>query len=178
MKTKDKKYIILAIFVIIVLLLIALLIYPTLKDIKNSYEEVLSNKGKVISVDKEVKELDNFVRNYKNYEPDLKKLDRLFIDPKNPIDFIKFLEKIALDSDVKIDINLVQSEKKETASFQVHIQGDFLNALKFSERMEKSPYLDRIQSLTMQKLIKKEETSPNQVGANFSLEIIAKSPSQ
>lgn len=175
MESRKKLYIISAASMPIILFLFGFLIYWVLGDIKNGSREILSNKERAIFIDMEAKGLDNFRENYKNYEPNLKKINQLFIDTQNPVDFIKFLEKIAFDSNVKINISLVSSGKSETNIFQIYIQGSFMDVLRFSENLETSPYLIRVNNLTMKKLIKnKAEDLPNQVGADISLEVIAR----
>ncbi len=156
MKTGKKIYIIIIIFAFIILSLIVFLIYPTFKSIKDGSEEILSSKNKTISINAETMELDSFKKNYKNYKPNLDKIDQLFVDLANLVDFIKFLEKVALDSGINADINLVNSKQEKINNFpvvlfQVSAKGDFLNMLKFIDKLETGPYLIRIENLTFKK---------------------------
>jgi len=183
MKTKNKIYQIIIIFLLIALFLVVFLIYPTLKDIKNNSKQILSNKGQLLFIDAENMELDNFKQGYKDYEPNLKKIDQLFIDPQNPIDFIKFLEKTASNSNISVEINLIPPQKNKngddppTTFFQIYTKGDFLNILKFSERLEMGYYLIRINSFTIKKSdqsIGEDKSFSNRVDADFSIETINK----
>lgn len=171
MKNKNKKYIILLIFIITIFLLVAFLVFPVMEDIKNGSEEILSNKARAIFMDKEINEIDSFKKNYKDYEPNFRNINNLFIDQKNPINFIDFLEKEASESGVKINIDIFLPEKSENAVFKIYSQGNFLNTLKFLEKVERSPYLVKIKSITMRKLIG-EKNLPNLIGVDFLLEVV------
>ncbi len=183
MKTQNKIYTIVIIFVLIILFLIVFLIYPTLKDIKNGSKEILSNKNRAVLINEEIKELDNFKKNYDDYKPNLEKIDQLFIDSQNPIDFIKFLEGISFDSSIVSGINLVSLAGNETIDslpvvlFQISAKGDILNILKFIEKLERGPYLIRIKNLTIKKSAQdniKDGNIYNEVDANFSIEVVTK----
>ena len=152
-------------------------------DIKNASEEISSYKSGAVSIDLQNKELDNFKKNNKEYKPNLEKIDALFVEAKNPIDFIEFLEKIAFDSGVISDINLVPTPKNastagvSTAFFQIYAKGGFLNILKFSERLETGPYLAKVSNVTIKKLEEKTEKGENVymgADANFLIEVVAK----
>lgn len=175
MKNQNKIYIIITIFALIVLVLIVFVIYPTLEDIKNSSREILLDKSKVISINEQNKELDDFKKKYNNHNYNLEKINQLFVDSKDPVDFIKFLEKTANDSgigtDIKLDISLSEKgfNNLPVAISNIFTTGNFLNILKFSEKLDTSPYLMRINNLTI-----KKSSQESMVDANFLVEAITK----
>lgn len=179
----NKIYIIILIFAIIILFLIIFLVYPALKEIENNSKEILSNKDKVVFTDAEFKELDNFIKKHKDYKSDLEKIDKLFIDSKNPVNFIEFLETISYNSNVSSSINLVSSAGDQNinglpvAVFQISAKADILNILKLIKKIETGPYLIRIQNLTIKKSEQdniKGENLSNRVDAIFLIEVATK----
>ncbi len=183
MQPKNKIYIILITFSLISLALIAFLIYPTFLDIKNNANQILSYKDESVIIEMENKELGDFKKEYKEYGPNFKKIDQLFIDSKDPIDFIKFLEKISSDSGVTADINLADADKNAKdddlpiSKFQVYVKGDFLHVLGFSEKLETGPYLIKVLNLTMEKVVQssiKEKNVPDTVDASLLIGVANK----
>lgn len=157
-----------------VLTLIVFLIYPVLRDIKNSSKEILLNKIKVISINEQNRELNNFKKRYNNYVHNLEKVDQLFVDSKDPVSFIKFLEKTANDSgistDIKLDISLSAKGFNDwpVVVSNISATGEFLNILKFSEKLDTSPYLMRTKNIII-----KKSSQESMVDANFLVESIS-----
>jgi|SRR3989344_298940 len=180
MNHKNKIYIIILIFLLIIFILVFFLILPSLRDIRNFSKEILLNKSKVMLIDEKIKELDSFKINYENYKYNLEKINKLFINSENPIDFVKFLESISLQSGIVSDINLIPSQKKREDNFsiivfQITVNGNILNVLKFIEKLEKGPYLLEIQKVTVKNSLKntsQKESIHNFVEANFLVEAI------
>lgn len=183
MKIKGNICITVVSFLMVGFALIALLIYPALRDIESVSQEILSGRIEAASMDFQNRELDNFKKKYKEYGPHLQEMNQSFVDIKNPVDFIEFLEKTATDSGIDADINLNSSLKKEAPDtqpavlFQIFAEGDFSNILLFSERLESGPYLVTIKSLLMKKAEKdvfdKTSTSSDDIEANFSIEVVS-----
>ncbi len=164
------------------MLLVVFLIYPALKDIKSNSIEVLSNREKTAFIHLQSKELDKYSKSLTNYKGNLDKIDQLFIDPKNPVNFIKFLEKTSSDLNIEVSVNLVTPSSKEinsayhTSSFLINVIGNFQNIIRFSEKLETSPYLLKINSLSINKLVQDEENqkSSNLLGASFMVQVVNK----
>ncbi len=174
MKTQNKTYLIAAFFLLTSLLLIIFLIYPTIDGIKSGSDQILKNKGRAVVIDAENKDFYDFQKKYKSYQPAFEKIDQLFVDPQNPIDFIRFLEKISSESGITFDINLAPLASNETvndlpvAIFQVSAKGSFPNMLQFIKKLESSPYFIRIDNLT----IKSDQENSASVSSNFSIETV------
>ncbi|MEK7659013.1 MAG: hypothetical protein AAB352_04085 [Patescibacteria group bacterium] len=155
MKSKTKIYIIIpATFILISLLLAVFLIWPAFAEIKKNSDETILQNGRENFIDEQNKEMENFKSNYKSYQPNLEKIDRLFIDPQNPVDFINFLENTTSETGVKSDISLAflpASKSKPVSmpfvSFRISSKGEFLNILKFSNKLELGPYLVEIKNM-------------------------------
>ena len=172
MKPKNKIFIISVIFGLMILALIIFLIYPLFKEIKKNSQVMLVFKEELILLRTQIKELKEFGAVYENYQPNLAKINQLFFDSKNPVKFIRFLEKTAFDSGVSIEISplIFPKKEKETklwdyVTFKLSSKGSFPNFLKFSDKLEVSPYLTEIQNLTLKRLSEKEL----KVGEEYSL---------
>ena len=153
-KAKNKTYISAGIFTIIILLLFAFVIFPFLKKIKNNSADSVSEKNSFTSLGAQVGEIEKFKSNYVSYEPNFKKIDQLYIDPGNPVEFFKFLEKIASDCKISSNVSLLQDYSKSKSGFvdlQIFSNGEFLNMLKFLDKIETGPYMVKIKNLSMKK---------------------------
>lgn len=167
------------VFLLITMVLVVFLAYPTFLDIQRNSEEILLSKGAVVTLDEQNKAINDFKANYKSYESRLGKINQSFINADNPIDFIKFLEKTALDSgNLSLDINVVSSPKQTVynlpaAAFQINTNGDFTNIMQFIEKIEHGPYLIKTQTLAMKKMVLlDEENSSINVDAQFLINVV------
>jgi len=186
MNTKNNIYKIIIIFLILISFLVIFLIFPLLEDIQASSSKILSSKAQSIFVDSQVRELSVFQKNYSDYETNLSKIDQFFVDTKNPIDFIEFLEKTGLDSNISVGINLLPQQKSQDSKiisptfFQIYTKGEFTNILRFAEKIENGKYLIKINSMTVRTLVEEKDAlgkviaKNNKVDAGFLVEIINK----
>ena len=171
MASKKKIYTTLIIFVLIAIALVVFSVWPLLTEIKMNSEELLLGKNNIATLGVQANEIENFEKNYENYKPNLEKMEQLFIDSKDPVDFIKFLEKTASDSEITSEISLLPSSQKENQTFitfQFFSNGDFSKMLEFSEKLEAGPYLIEIKNLTI------KNSTEQKVDANFLLKVFTK----
>lgn len=159
MKIYNKIYVIAAILGLTALILVVFFIYPLFNQVKDNSRELTVTKEEIASLGFQTKRLENFRENYKNLQPNLAKADQLFIDPKNPIGFIQFLEKAAYDNNLLIVISIPLSSKKElikgvwpSLNFQVSLTGSFPNFLKFLDKIAYSSYLIENETLNIKRL--------------------------
>jgi len=150
MTLKQKIYIIILAFFLTAVLLILFFIYPALKEIQKSSKELISEKNNSFIIAKELDEVENFRKKYEKYIPDLEKIDNLFVDSKNPVEFIKFLENTASDTGVRLEISspsFSDNAKFPLMIFRLSSYGDFSGNLSFINKLETGPYLIKIQNL-------------------------------
>lgn len=160
-----------AAFALIAIALVIFSVWPLLIEIKIHSKELLSEKNDIATLGTQTNEIENFEKNYEVYKPNLEKMEQLFIDSKDPVDFIKFLEKIASDSEITSEISLLPSpqEKNQTfITFQFFSNGDFSKILEFSEKLETGPYLIEIKNLTI------KNSFSEKVDANFLIKAFTK----
>ena len=161
MNPSNKIYLISAIFGLITLVLIFFFVYPLFKEIKKNSEDLITFRKELISLEAKIENLRKFKEIFQTLQPDLEKIDKLLVDSEVPIDFIKFLEKTAIDSQVLIEISATSSKTIQTdpwpsLGFQIILTSSFQNYLKFLEKLETSPYLIEIQNLIVRRLSENE----------------------
>lgn len=162
MRIINKNFIIPAILGVAILLLIVFVIYPIFKDIEKNSSDFISLKGEFISLKTDAQNLQEAKRKIAENEQNLAKINALFIDPEVPIDFVRFLEKLAADTEVSIKINFTpvlqnQGNPWPALSFFVSAKGNFQNFSRFIDKLENAPYLIRVQNLTSKPQIPIEE---------------------
>ena len=156
MDLSKKIYISLTIFLVICFLFIFFLIYPAMANIKNSSNQILDIKNNLFSLSEKEKELKKNEDFYNIYKEDIEKKDELLIDVKVPIEFIQFLENIANEFNLSIEISsLSVPEKKDdfwpSFSLLVTTNGSFNDSMIFLEKIENAPYLIEIINLRINK---------------------------
>lgn len=185
MNLQNKIYLISAIFGLIILVLIVFFVSPLFKEIKKNSQDLIAFKKELISLEAKIENLRKFKEIFKTLEPDSEKIDKLLVDSEVPIDFIKFLEKTASDSQVLIEISstsfkIVQTDPWPSLGFQIILTGSFPNYLKFLEKLETSPYLTEIQNLIVRRLSENEirlmakTLSLGDVKATLSIKVFTK----
>jgi hypothetical protein len=177
--SKNKKIIIASILGLIILSLISTVIFQTAKAIKTNSRALVFQKKELVLLENKIKDLEEFEKEYKTYKGELEKINKLFIEPENPVEFINFLNflrKTATDSEVAINIS-PPSQKKEVSSepwpyitFQISGAGKFKNVIRFLEKIENSPYLIEISGLSLKIMAEAEKkSSPGEISANLFL---------
>lgn len=159
--TKKEIYITASVFFLVSLFLVLFFLYPTFNDITKESQNLVSQENSVILLEKEFDETGNFQKNYMEYQPNLQKIENLFIDSQNPVAFIKFLEKTASDFGLVLEISSPFFTKEgdvSFANFQISVTGGFSGILKFTKALEYGPYLVRIQNLDIN-----NNTGPNHI---------------
>ncbi len=184
MTPKSKNNLSLLIFIILAICLIVFLIYPLFIKIRESSKEIFSQKSALISLENKIKDLRKFQTRWQEIKPNLEKIDKLFINPKVPVEFINFLETTAENYEIPVKISLVPSKKIEgdlwpSISFQISSTTSFSKISRFLDKLESSPYLIEIQNLNVRKLTGKElkpeeETSLGSVEVNFLIKVYTK----
>jgi len=172
MEVRNKIYLVFTFSAPAALFLTWFFIYPIFMDIKNSSLQILSDRRRMIALEVEARSLNNFKKNYKQYQPNFKKIDQLFINPQNPVEFVKFLEESAAQSSLQTNISLVPGAEKGKASFNIFTKGTFLAITMFTRKIDTGPYLITIHNLSIKKQKEKKETGvvPPQLEANFLIE--------
>jgi len=182
MSPRKKIYFWLLIFTLISLFFIVFLIPKFLKEIRAGSEKLISLKSELASFQKEKENLNQLSKAYQNYQENLVKIDKIFIDPRRPIEFFDFLDKNATLFQLKIEKSPVSRQKTETEPpslfLQISVIGSFPNFLKFLEKLENAPYLIDVLNLNVKKLTEREIQSkdllPQDIESTFLTKVYTK----
>jgi len=158
---KNKINLSLLIFIILSIILIYFVIFPIFKEIKTNSQDLISKKQSLLFLERKIENLKEFQALCLEIQPNLEKLDKLFIDSEVPVEFISFLEKTAEDCGLAVGIfpTPILKEVKETwfpLFFRISSTASFPEFLKFLEKLESSVYLTEIQSLNIARLTETE----------------------
>jgi Tfp pilus assembly protein PilO len=171
-------YILTIILSLFSILLVVFLLFPLFSEIKRLSQELVILKAKI-------ENLKNFKKVYLAISPELEKIDNLFADFELPINFIEFMEKTAKESNLIVKISLLpkpkEEEKKEDwliLTFQIRTTAPFPRFLSFFEKIENSPYLIKIQDLTITRVPKDPELEGEkekfEINAIITLKVFAR----
>ena len=171
-----KNYLSIAVFGIISTLFAVFVVFPLFKEIKAISQNLFLKKNKIVYLSEERENLQKIENLYKTYQSDLERIENLFVDPEVPIEFIGFLEKTAVSSQIKLEISSMtraaarggdeqssattkKTEKEEpwqSLSVQLLVTGSFSNFSKFLHKLENGPYLIEVVDLNTRRLAEKD----------------------
>jgi hypothetical protein len=184
---KNKIYITPLFFALISVLLILFIIWPTYSDIKIGSNQIIVQKGQEIFIEDQNNDLQNFKKNYKSYQPNLEKIDNLFVDSKDPVEFIKFLETTLNGSVDNSSISLSQQTTTTSASktktktkpasfisFKISCAGSFKSILNLIEKLENGPYLIEAQNLSIKQIVENNSSGSSKPSGLVEAEILIK----
>jgi len=186
MTIKNKINLSLIIFIVLSIVLIYFVVYPILKGIKTDSRDLVFEKQNLLSLEEKIEDLKKFQKVYSEIQPNLEKLDKLFVDPEVPVEFIYFLEKTAEDCGLAVGISPVPVLKKTEGPwpylfFRISSTASSPEFLKFLEKLESSIYLVEIQNLNLARLTETElkskgfeEFSLGDVRAALSIKVYTK----
>lgn len=159
MKINKKIYKIFLIFATITMLLAVYFIWMLFTEIEKNSTDLISAKNDIITLTAQINETNNFKKKYESYKSNLDKIDQLFIDSNNPVDFIKFLEDSAATSQITSQITLTSSTIKNPTfiTLQFISKGSFSGLLNFIKKIEAGPYLIEIENLSIRNSNEKDK---------------------
>jgi Tfp pilus assembly protein PilO len=177
MNYKKQIIIISSIFGLISIALVFFVIYPLIKEIKESSKNTALLDKEMGSSQNQEKNLSDLKDFYNSVEPNVVKMDNLFVDSQVPIELIKFLEKTAADQNISIEINAVSPKKEGDGLwnyilFQATLKGSYTGFLRFLEKIESGPFLNQVTTLSIAKADSGQ--SADKIGATFSIKIFVK----
>lgn len=156
MNLNKKIYITLSIFLAICFVFIFFLIYPAIANIKSSSDKILNIKNDLFSLSEKENKLNEGEEFYNIYEKDIKKKNELLVDARIPVEFVRFLENMANELNLSIEISsLSVPEKKDdfwpSLALSVTTDGSFNDSMRFLDKLENAPYLIEIINLRINK---------------------------
>jgi Tfp pilus assembly protein PilO len=110
----------------------------------------------LFSLKENQKDLEELRKDYQSLKQDLEKIDSLFLEPDNPVNFLNYLEKTALSSGVSIKTSGLSFKSDDGEPWPyltlvVSFSSDFSNSSQFLARLGNSPFLVQIEGLNIKK---------------------------
>jgi len=153
LKPKQKIYVIVLTFIIFIVLMTYLIIIPSLKKIKKTRVDILNQKIELKQSMDQSKNLNQLKEKINNIEPELKKLDKIFINKNRELDFITSLEAIAEQYNIEQNINLNPGKNEEkgykSSPITINLEGNYLDILQYLRTIESSQYYININSINL-----------------------------
>ncbi|MBI4812031.1 type 4a pilus biogenesis protein PilO [Candidatus Falkowbacteria bacterium] len=166
-------------FLLVVGALTYFIVMPTIKDIKKMRQEIEAQK---IDLEKKYLKGQNLKKlsgDLKKIEPEIERLDRVFINQNRALEFITTLEEKATRNNISQKINLANPQNmKENQLYkkmplQISTEGEFLNQLNYLINLETLDYYINIKSLELSAAQSRPAGSEGNAGGNMSVLISA-----
>lgn len=146
-----KTYLTIAVFSGLIAIISLLLVWPLIKQIKTSGQELIQSQETMAIFFQNWRNLETSRQQSKEIEEKL--AETKFIMPADEaINFIVALENAALATNNSQEISVLTSKKEEAIDFQVTVNGSFPNLLKFMAYLENLSYYNQIASLQINRL--------------------------
>ncbi len=168
-----KNLLFLIVFTVAVFAWLGLVIFPLIKEIKETSEEFISIKGNLAALETKIKNSAILKELYLNNQQNFAKIDALFVDSKVPINFVNFLKEAADSSQLSIKISSpsfqeTEDGKQSFLSFYISLVGSSLEITRFLAKLENAPFPVEIQNLKMRK------STEDKIDSNFSIKVFSK----
>jgi hypothetical protein len=152
MEIKKEIYISASASFLLIVSLSLFFIFPLINEITQTSKKMSLQINDRILLKSQFNEAGNFKQKYESYQTSLDKIDNMFVDSKNPVAFIEFLEKTASDFGINLQISapsLINEGALTYSKFQLSTSGGFSGTLKFLKKIESGEYLIKIQNLSV-----------------------------
>lgn len=161
MNQTKKNYIILASFLAVSSIVLIFIIYPFFKGIKQYSQDLFFTRKDLAVLENKAQKSLTSKQELLALRPDLEKIQKLFISPEIPIEFLQFLEQAAEQSNVLMNISFSSQSQEEITFFpflniQLSVSGVCSDCLRFLEKLETGPYLIEIHRFTAREFTKKQ----------------------
>jgi len=173
-----KKYSFNLIIGLIDISLVIFIIFSPVKIIIKDVNDLSFLKKTLFSLEEQEDNFNMLDKSYRaNFEA-INKLDGLFVNSQEPIDFLTFIENssIEFNLDTKIVPTNPQKLKNDPWSsmiFRLSSKGELMKIMAFMDKLENSGYLAEITDVNLKKIVNKGDMS-NQPEAEFSLKVFIK----
>lgn len=148
---KNKMYLSIGITTIVAIVVWFLLIDPFIIKVKSLNNDIYDSRVALEIIQKEKTQTDILERDYKKIQEDTKKISQVFIFRERTLDFISLLENIASENQLSQEISLEELSKPDEEikklTLQLNLKGDFINLIKYINKIESTDYYIDINTL-------------------------------
>src|SRR3989338_11045656 len=169
---KQKIYFNAGIFLAVLALIIILIIMPMISQIKNDGAELAQKKKTLEDFYKNYQALEAAQKNYQTAQNEIYALPA-FLPDNDALNFIMLMEKIAQATGNSQSVSAENNNQianpdaptaKKSLNFQVSLNGNFPNLIKFLTYLENAPYYNDIKSIQIQRLSEKNKDNADASG--------------
>jgi Tfp pilus assembly protein PilO len=160
-------------FLIFLILSVALIIVPWIKEMKETSEDFLTEKRKITSLKEKIANLDILKAELLEIEKGTSFYNNSFINEEDPIEFITFLERIAEGLEVSLaplTVSKIEMDGSLFAplAFQLSASGKYDNFARFLDKLESSEWILNIKDINISRSSTDEG---NEVRAELSFKV-------
>jgi len=174
----DLKKKIIALNAIIILLIAGIVFYiiiPSVNDIKNMQTDIHDQFKELEKKYFKGQSLKKLSENLKTIDPQLEKLEGIFINESDEVAFVTFLENLAHEKMVKQKISLGTPEdfvEYKKIPMQINTEGNYLKQMDYLSSLESLNYYINVKSLEISPSMENGlEDSINKGNVNLSLNV-------
>jgi len=154
--SKNKIYIIFTTASILFLVLIIFGAIPFLGEIKQSSQNLISQRSLLNLIDARITEVAGFQDNRSQLRQDLSRIESVFIEEDSPVVFLNYLEKTAEATNLSIKIypnptNSALTDLWSSIGLRLSINGDVKDCLRFLEILERSKWMFEVSYFSLDK---------------------------
>jgi Tfp pilus assembly protein PilO len=126
---------------------------PTLAEIKNKRTTLLNLKIEEINNQEKSRNIDILNSKLATIEPQIKELDKIFVDKEGGLEFIVAMENIAKLHDIEQHLDLkpidtVSADKFKKTPLEINASGEYKNVIAYLEAIESMDYHLNIEEIT------------------------------
>lgn len=176
---KNKTNLLFSILALLYVVVLFFTFYYLLPGVKK-YSDICIRTQNNIATSRDILSQSSVIKNsYVKIQNDIQKANNLFADKEAPLVFIGFLEGLAKETHLNIEIYPANSEGKyvfepsEHFGLQPVLTGQSSDIKKFIEKIENSPYLISIQDLNIARVIN-ADSKMSEAKAIITLRVYAK----
>ncbi len=127
---------------------------PTLAEIKNKKTTLLNLKIEEINNQEKSRNIDILNSKLTTIEPQIKELDKVFVDQEGGLEFIVALENVAKlhNIDQNLDLkpaDMATTEKFKKTPLEINASGEYKNVMTYLEAIESMDYHLNIEEITL-----------------------------
>ena len=149
--SKNKIYLTSGIMILVTIGLWFVVISPAIIKIKSYNFDIHDKRVTLKILQKQKEQTDLLERDYKKTQEDTKKISQVFIFRERTLDFISLIENIASEYQISQEISLEELGKSsgdiQKLTLQLNLKGDFINLIKYINKVETLDYYVDINSL-------------------------------
>lgn len=141
-----KIYLAVLIFCLADILLFVFAVWPLVKQIKASADNLINQKTKLVVLESQSAGLDSFQQNLTDLKNYTQLVQSAFVEPSAPVRFLEFLENQTQAHQLKMsampfDVPSVRGDIWSSVGVRLELEGKTADCLRFAEMLENSQWI-------------------------------------